>query len=311
MLLSPSPVKLSIHAMKAGKPPLLLAIKQYTPVNNPHSEPDDITIIAGHVNGIPKINCCHQGANSITNWFDHSRDLLYMVNHFRDLIITPVVRNSVHLSVIHPRLFHTLVFLEPIIQVESPGKPGGHIPAPCTSSRPNLWKSRSDAESYIRKNSVGSRWNARAVDRYIQFVPWPTPTVLYPSSSSGAVTLTTTKTQEAWTYLRFNVTPQYTDDDPDDPRDAFKFLSYVLPSALFIFGDKSHINIPHRRKDKLGRIGLGPGGNRGMETGHVRADVLPGASHMMPLEKIRHPTRLISILVEPADRDVPHGKEVI
>jgi hypothetical protein len=24
-------------------------------VNNPHSEPDDITIIAGHVNGIPKV----------------------------------------------------------------------------------------------------------------------------------------------------------------------------------------------------------------------------------------------------------------
>ncbi|GLB11262.1 hypothetical protein AtubIFM57258_008129, partial [Aspergillus tubingensis] len=33
---------------------LQLAIKQYVPLNNPHPGLDDITIIAGHANGIPK-----------------------------------------------------------------------------------------------------------------------------------------------------------------------------------------------------------------------------------------------------------------
>lgn len=42
------------HGVKSGQN-LQLAIKQYVPLNNPHPAPDDITIIAGHANGIPKV----------------------------------------------------------------------------------------------------------------------------------------------------------------------------------------------------------------------------------------------------------------
>jgi hypothetical protein len=34
---------------------LYLSIKQYTPRRNPHPKPGDITIIAGHANGFPKV----------------------------------------------------------------------------------------------------------------------------------------------------------------------------------------------------------------------------------------------------------------
>lgn len=57
------------------------------------------------------------------NWFDHSRDLLYMVNHFRDQMPRPIigvahslgVAQLVHLSLIHPSLFHSLALIEPVI----------------------------------------------------------------------------------------------------------------------------------------------------------------------------------------------------
>ncbi|KAB8253621.1 hypothetical protein BDV32DRAFT_133803 [Aspergillus pseudonomiae] len=347
------------HAVKGVDPPLQLAVKQYIPLNNLNPSPDDITIIAGHANGIPKecyepiwddllrltrvkikaiwmADCSHQGASGVLNeqilgddpnWFDHSRDLLLMVNHFRDQIQPPIVgvahsfscSQFVHLSIMHPRLLHSHVFLEPMIQVESPSQLGGPSPARWTSSRPDVWPSREDAETHIRRNAFWRRWDPRAVNAYVQFGLRPVP-----QSFSGAVTLTTTKAQEAWTYLRFNPTTHAGRDlterflNPDlavtakegdnhNPNYvtvcpwsciAFEFLPYVRPSVLFVFGEKSHINIPARRRDKLERIGTGLGGSGGVAAGRVHAEVLPGSSHMAPLEKVQDTARLISLWLE-------------
>ncbi|PYI11920.1 hypothetical protein BO78DRAFT_457194 [Aspergillus sclerotiicarbonarius CBS 121057] len=341
------------HAVKADSPALQLAVKQYIPLDNPDPGPEDITIIAGHANGIPKecyepiwdelvaltnvtikaiwfADCANQGASGVLNeqilgddpnWFDHSRDLLHMVNHFRDQIQPPIVGIAhsfscsafVHLSIMHPRLFHSLIFLEPMIQVESPSKPGGRSPALWTSSRPDLWPSKKAATKYIQSNPFWRNWDSRAVTQYVQYGLRPTPTALYPSASSNGVTLTTTKAQEVWTYLRFNATPRSSDDDPQERLlgpdlatnakeldnnnpdyvavcpwgcIAFEFLPYVRPSVLFVFGEKSHINIPRRRNDKLERTGTGLGGSGGVVAGRVREEVLRGASHLAPLEKV-------------------------
>ncbi|KAB8231624.1 hypothetical protein ETB97_012210 [Aspergillus alliaceus] len=343
------------HAVKGVGPELQLAVKQYIPLNNLDPSPDDITIIAGHANGIPKecyepiwndlitstsvkvkaiwiADCSHQGASGVLNeqilgddpnWFDHSRDLLLMVNHFRKQIQPPIVgiahsfscSQFVHLSIMHPRLLHSLVFLEPMIQVESPSKLGGRSPALWASSRPDVWASRKDAEAYIRGDPFWRRWDPRAVDQYVQFGLRVRP---------ESVTLTTTKAQEAWTYLRFNATARDCDDlterflSPDLAKTAkegdnhnpnyvticpwaciaFEFLPYVRPSTLFVFGEKSHINIPARRRDKLERIGTGLGGSGGVAAGRVRAEVLPGTSHMAPLEKVRDTAHVISRWLE-------------
>ncbi|PYI34276.1 toxin biosynthesis protein [Aspergillus indologenus CBS 114.80] len=327
------------HAVKTAKP-LQLAIKKYIPFNNLNPSRDDISIIAGHANGIPKecyeplwdellrtfngrikaiwfADCSNQGTSGVLNednlgddpnWFDHSRGLLGMMNHFLDQIKPPIVgvahsfscSQFVHLSIWHPRLFHSLIFLEPMIQVESPSKLGGRSPALWASTRPDLWSSQHEAEKYIRSNPFWRRWNSRAVDKYIQY--------------GLPVTLTTTKAQEAWTYLRLNETPQIDGNDkngalsrterflsPDlalsakegdnNNRNyvtvcpwsciAFELLSYVRPPVFFIFGERSHINTPARRQDKLDRIGTGLGGG-----GQVQAEVLLGASHMAPLERV-------------------------
>lgn len=35
--------------------PLYLAVKQYIPLNNPNPQPGDVTILAAHANGFPKV----------------------------------------------------------------------------------------------------------------------------------------------------------------------------------------------------------------------------------------------------------------
>ncbi|OJJ96561.1 hypothetical protein ASPACDRAFT_34303, partial [Aspergillus aculeatus ATCC 16872] len=141
------------HAVKTDRP-LQLAIRQYISLNNTNLSQNEISIIAGHANGIPKTyeplwdelmisfegkikaiwfaDCSNQGASVVLNednlgddpnWFDHFRDLLGTVNRFSDQIQPPVVgvahsfscSQFVHLSIMHPRLLHSLIFLEPMI----------------------------------------------------------------------------------------------------------------------------------------------------------------------------------------------------
>ncbi|KAF3051405.1 hypothetical protein E8E11_004573 [Didymella keratinophila] len=105
---------------------LHLAIKQYTPLNNPNPQEGDITIIAAHANAFPKelyeplwdellqrshnfgfrirsiwiADVVHQGHSSVLNedklgndpsWLDHSRDLLHMVNTFSRQMPRPII----------------------------------------------------------------------------------------------------------------------------------------------------------------------------------------------------------------------------
>lgn len=228
-----------------------------------------------------------------------------------------------------------------MIQIESPSKPGGRSPALWASTRPDLWPSQSEAEKHIRSSPFWRRWDSRAVAKYIEHGLRPVPTALYPldpQSSNGemssakvtpnSVTLTTTKAQEAWTYLRFNITPYEGTTKEDMSSDsaerflspdlatsakegtnnhpsfvttcpwtslAFEFLPYIRPSVLFAWGEKSHINTPGaRRDDKLLRVGTGLGGSGGVRAGMVRDEVVKGASHTVSLEEVGETARVVS-----------------
>ncbi|KFY99659.1 hypothetical protein V500_01317 [Pseudogymnoascus sp. VKM F-4518 (FW-2643)] len=104
---------------------LHIAVKQYTPLDNPNPQPGDVTIIGAHANGFPKelyealwdelylrskangfrirsiwiADAAHQNQSSVLNeeklgndpsWMDHPRDLLHMVNHFRKEMPLPL-----------------------------------------------------------------------------------------------------------------------------------------------------------------------------------------------------------------------------
>lgn len=105
---------------------LHLSVKQYIPIDNPKPQPGDVTILAAHACGFPKelyeplweelaekaknqgwkirniwiSDVAQQGASSVLNeqllgdevdWFDHSRDLMNLVNIKREEMPRPLI----------------------------------------------------------------------------------------------------------------------------------------------------------------------------------------------------------------------------
>lgn len=166
-------------------------------------------------------------------WLDHSRDLLHMINVFRAKMPRPImgVGHSMggcqlaYLALLHPRLFETLILVDPVIQrmVSFSGNLG---PAYASAQRRDRWPSREEAAKSMLRNKFYQAWDKRVFDRWIRYGLRDLPTPLYPSSSSTPgplpaavsgepttapeppqpkeVTLTTTKHQEVMTFLRGN-----------------------------------------------------------------------------------------------------------
>lgn len=135
-----------------------LEVKQYTPLTNPNPSKGDITIIGTCAVSFPKemyepqweallshfnrhglrirsiwaVDKSDHGGSGILNentqgddpsFSDFARDMLCMVNQFRDQMTLPVVGFGhsmgatalLELSLLHPRLFSSLVLIDPII----------------------------------------------------------------------------------------------------------------------------------------------------------------------------------------------------
>ncbi|ORY15558.1 Alpha/beta hydrolase family-domain-containing protein [Clohesyomyces aquaticus] len=270
---------------------LHIAIKQYTPLNNTDPKPGDITIIAAHANAFPKelyeplwdellrvskrhgfsirgiwiADVVHQGLSSVMNedklgndpaWLDHSRDLLHMVNTFREQMPRPIfgVGHSMggcqlaNLALIHPRLFESLVLIDPVIQGML-SISGNVSPAYSSAMRRDKWPSREAAATAMLRNKFYQAWDKRVFDRWIKYGLRDLPTKLYsePQSAAGPtpavvsteptvtpiapspneVTLTTTKHQEVMTFLRSNFAHR-----PGDLEPSSSEYSIANPTAI-------------------------------------------------------------------------------
>lgn len=133
--------------------------------------------------------------------------------------------SSVTLSLMHPRLFHTLVLLDPVIQRQSsqvrPPRSfhtaGRNIPTTTQLStyRRDLWPSREAAAESFKRSPFYKAWDPRVLDRWVKYGLRDLPTALHPLDESAIkngdkpVTLTTTLHQEVFTFSR----PNY-DGDP-------------------------------------------------------------------------------------------------
>ena len=133
-----------------------------------------------------------------------------------------------NLALIHPRLFETLILVDPVIQryVSFTGNVG---PAYASAMRRDRWPSRDAAATAMKRNKFYQTWDQRVFDRWIQYGLRDLPTKLFPESSATPgpspsavtteptvtpvppqpkeVTLTTTKHQEVMTFLRTNFAP--------------------------------------------------------------------------------------------------------
>ncbi|KAH7085746.1 Alpha/beta hydrolase family-domain-containing protein [Paraphoma chrysanthemicola] len=338
---------------------LYLAVKQYTPLNYT-PKPGDITIIAAHANGFPKelyeplwdelLKVCgqygfgirgiwiadvvHQGWSSVLNedklgndpsWLDHSRDLLHMVNVFRDQMPRPLLGMGhsmggcqlANLALLHPRLFETLILVDPVIQgkVSLVGNVG---PAAASARRRERWPSREAALTSFKKSKFYQTWDPRVLDRWVQYGLRDLPTKLFPDAKSPEVTLTTTKHQEVMTFLRPNFAYREGDTEPSSaeftktnpklnrrthpdltPADTtqtpfyrgestlvFNQLPHIRPSVFYIFGSLSFLTDDKIIEEKMQLTGSGVGGSGGRAEGRVDNVMVQDAGHLIPMEKV-------------------------
>ncbi|RAH66006.1 alpha/beta hydrolase [Aspergillus aculeatinus CBS 121060] len=287
---------------------------------------DDIhEVLRSHKRRIRSIwiaDVAHQGQSGILNeaiighdpdWFDHGRDLLSMINQFQDQIPQPLIgighsmggMQLAHLSLIHPSLFEGLVLVDPVIQRENPGRKY----AEASTYRRDIWPSRQQAIEKFQTSPFYQAWDPRVFAKWIQYGLRDLPTPLYPiteETGPSAVTLTTTKAQELFYYMR----PSYIDErsglprgypeeemHPDDvdktypfyrpePAWMFRRLPELKPAVLYLFGDKSDLSSSTARREKVESTGTGVGGSGGAARGLVQEVVLP-CGHMVPMERVR------------------------
>jgi pimeloyl-ACP methyl ester carboxylesterase len=171
---------------------------------------------------------------------DHPRDLFLMVNHFRKEMKRPIIgvghsmggNNLVNLSLMHPRLFTSLILIDPVF-LRMPSVKGNWSPAKASTRRRDRWPSRKAAEAAFMKSKFYQTWDPRVLNLWTKNGIRELPTYLYPSATPASgtpstitadpssatippaadekeVTLTTTKHQEVLTFLRLNLpTPEY------------------------------------------------------------------------------------------------------
>ncbi|KAM0723177.1 hypothetical protein Q7P37_001377 [Cladosporium fusiforme] len=294
-------------------------------------------------------DAAHQGASGVLNerklgddpsWNDHPRDLFLMINHFRSQIQQPIVGvghsmggcHLVNLSLMHPRLFTTLILMDPVIQ-RLPSRQGNYGPAKASTFRRDRWPSRQAAEASFKRSKFYQSWDPRVLDLWIKHGLRDLPTYLHseatpasgtlptpnadPSSATvppeksteTEVTLTTTKHQEVFTFMRPNF-PSATNPNPEtspnptthpdinaeagpnapfyrpEPLATFRQLPYLRPSVLYIFGDKSFLSAPLLKADKMAHTGTGPGGSGGVKKGRVQEVTFEGIGHLIPMEVV-------------------------
>jgi pimeloyl-ACP methyl ester carboxylesterase len=210
-----------------------------------------------------------------------------------------------NLALMHPRLLSTLILLDPVMQNMGRGS-GAADPVSQSTFRRDLWPSRAEAEAAFRKQKFYQSWDPRVLDRWIKFGIRETPTNLYPTEH-GPLTLTTTKHQECFTYLR-PTWPATSEDGlqvihpemlPDlhmagpmkyhtfyrpEPCVAVARLGEVRPSVLYIFGGDSDMSTAEFRLAKMKATGTSGGGSGGAKEGKVKEVVLNGVGHLVAME---------------------------
>ncbi|KAJ5360335.1 hypothetical protein N7517_009526 [Penicillium concentricum] len=345
--------------------PLKLVVKRYTPIDNSDPQPGDVTIIGAHGCGLPKelyeplweeilgqskqqgfrigsiwiADMVNLGASGVVNeellgddpsWFDHPRDLLYMINQFRHEMPRPIIgvghsmgaTQLALLSLIHPRLFTSLVLIEPALTRKISNIQ--HF-ALLSIKRRDTWASKSEAIKSATRSFA--QWDSRVLKRWNEHGYRSSQTTIYPQTggetkhTDGPVTSTSSKYQEAMLYIRPNFMGHTTSAladptkapmhdplvypdiiDPPHPSNPFyrseshialSMLNHIRPPVFYLFSEKNSVSTSEERGQILGRTGAGIGGSGGVKHSQVKTTIVLDCGHMVPLEKVTETASLI------------------
>lgn len=219
----------------------------------------------------------------------------------------------VNLSLSSPRLFSSLVLLDPVISKFS-STPGAISLSPAALSvyRRDTWPSRADAIKSFDRSPFYRAWDDRVLKLWTEYGIRPTDE----DQPDGEVTLATTKHQEVFTYLRpswaaFNskgvelvnraaapdIDPLIMHDTPSgeplnvtwpfyrpEPMSTLARLPNLRPPTLYVFGLKSNLSPAELIEQKLEMTGAGVGGSGGAKAGRVKGVEGAENGHLIPLE---------------------------
>ncbi|KEZ39459.1 Uncharacterized protein SAPIO_CDS9319 [Scedosporium apiospermum] len=324
---------------------LYLAVKEYIPRDNQNPQPGDVTILGAHANGFPKelyeplwedlyreskshgfrirsiiiADAAWQGQSGIMNadvvgndpsWLDYTRDILQVVNHLRPP--TPIIGVAhsfggaaiTNLAHFNPRLLTSLILLDPVISPYA-STPGSLESSPAAHSlrRRETWPSREEAAKSFAKSPFYKSWDPRVLNAWVTHGL----TDVDSSGASKEVTLTTTKHQEVFTFLRptwkafdergerlvdktlapdldlENNFPVYPFCRPE-PSLTLSRMRNIRPSVFYVLGEKSNLSHPPSIASRLRQTGAGTGGSGGIQFGRVKQVMLPGLGHLVAME---------------------------
>ncbi|KAK4499146.1 hypothetical protein PRZ48_009658 [Zasmidium cellare] len=257
------------------------------------------------------------------NWLDIPRDVLHMINHFQDLMPTPIIGIGhslggallTVLSTWHPRLFTGLILTEPAYGPKkgiSWPTPNKFYPSVLVAKRKDTWPSREEARKTFVKSPVFKSYDLRVVDKIVEHDLVDVSSLDEKARASLgqvdpglSVTLATPKaiTESIWVHPRPKLTgfPSNPGDDiPDEhvnPIPGFgrpeapvtwQSIPYLYPPTLLVWGAESELFGEKRaanRKYTAGVMGTGHGGGGGLATGQVTEATIAGAHHHIPFEK--------------------------
>ncbi|KAM0123444.1 hypothetical protein ACHAO1_011294 [Botrytis cinerea] len=309
---------------------LHLHVKQYTPLANFNAPPiaeDAVTIVATHGAGIPKElyeplwddlyeQLKERGVAIRGIWVADAAGLGFsglmdegkLSNEYKGVTLIIDITN---LAYLHPRLFTTLILMDPVIQLSPPPMGFGTDTlggVNYTTYRQDIWPNRKAAAESQAKAS--KNWDPRVLNKMIEYGYRDLPTTLYPDLPSDAdpvdppVTLTTNKYQDAFVQLRENFSARqpdgrikinrttHADMDPlaafvplyrPEPRSTFYRLPSLRPSCLWLVGDKTYLRLDEMREG-IKVTGTDVGGSGGIPDGRVKEVVMNKQGHLFPFE---------------------------
>ncbi|KAI7914188.1 hypothetical protein M0657_008756 [Pyricularia oryzae] len=246
------------------------------------------------------------------SWADAERDIYQMINHFR--LPAPMVGIGHSLgaavlagvSLLHPRLFQSVLILEPIVGVWDCEANGTAVML-YSATRHDHFPSRDAARAFFSKHPFYETWDPRIFERWLHYGLQDDPDA---KPGSGAVSLVTPRDQEVFSFLRpiaqrlskdgsaleldesriqdFPFKERRPDEDyfyqPAAAR-IYHMLQHVRPSVFYVFGGASPANPPPAIEDLLARTGSGLGGSGGVAAGRVGHHVVQCFGHLMPMER--------------------------
>ncbi|PWY94065.1 hypothetical protein BO94DRAFT_532025 [Aspergillus sclerotioniger CBS 115572] len=222
-----------------------------------------------------------------------------------------------NLAYIHPRLFTTVLLLDPVIQTSLPPMGFGTDPTGTINFslwRQDVWPNRAAAAQAHR--TLTKSWDPRCAERMIKYAFRDLPTPLHPgvhaandtttNQVDSPVTLTTTKYHDVIAQIRQNFssrivegrmeidrtthadldtevvsTPMYR---PEAPSTYYR-LPTLRPSCLWVLGAKTYLRLDEMREG-IRTCGCGVGGSGGVAQARVKEVIMSGLGHLFPFQDV-------------------------